>query len=405
MGLMMGACNIILSQQVQPALQAHPGMPHTYSLFFAAPAFSEDTQTFRFRLISYPEPSQRFLLEQRVVPQGGYYFGTLRFRHPGNAFLVFPLNADDSAEARPFHADVAGLLFLDSIAPSLQKKHTWALLPASLLSDHRRSHTLLYTAIPPLKDSTMVRWAIWHGGRAAAQRTRPYHPIRRELPILWPVADSLLTRRCDSITLRVGLYHRRFPCRPLQARILSALYILDSLTQEDLFTWLAYRAAAENRSYEQFLPNRQDSLFYFSRTMVMWYDSLAYRYFQQALQTITYVNTTFSSGHQRGMLTDRGRVYVQYGPPSDVWGHDFDPGTPPYQIWKYNVTPRRRNAIFVFYNPTGIANEFQLIHSNAYGEVSNPRWRQMLYQKFGWPADINDPGGRDYFGGSLRWGR
>jgi hypothetical protein len=36
---------------------------------------------------------------------------------------------------------------------------------------------------------------------------------------------------------------------------------------------------------------------------------------------------------------------------------------------------------FVFYNPDLVTNDFQLLHSNAIGEVSNYQWRLQLRKR------------------------
>ena len=48
-----------------------------------------------------------------------------------------------------------------------------------------------------------------------------------------------------------------------------------------------------------------------------------------------------------GFKTDRGRIYILYGPPSET-NRIFQPGGPPTEIWTYNRIKRR----FIFIDPT-----------------------------------------------------
>lgn len=65
---------------------------------------------------------------------------------------------------------------------------------------------------------------------------------------------------------------------------------------------------------------------------------------------IDYANKSF--GHyQEGWRTDRGMVYVVFGPPNNIERHPFDIDAKPYEIWTYYSL--NRNFIFVDYNGFG----------------------------------------------------
>lgn len=49
---------------------------------------------------------------------------------------------------------------------------------------------------------------------------------------------------------------------------------------------------------------------------------------------IDYCETNFSGG-DRGYMSDRARVYMEYGEPDEVEDHPFEPDRPPYIIWVY----------------------------------------------------------------------
>lgn len=58
------------------------------------------------------------------------------------------------------------------------------------------------------------------------------------------------------------------------------------------------------------------------------------------------------STHRPGWETDRGRIYIMYGEPSDIERHPFESGSRPYEIWYYHNLNRR----FVFVDYTGFGD-------------------------------------------------
>jgi GWxTD domain-containing protein len=95
------------------------------------------------------------------------------------------------------------------------------------------------------------------------------------------------------------------------------------------------------------------------------------------------VNAMYGSKFIKGFDTDRGRVYLQYGPPNQVNKNDFDRNLYPYEIWHYFNIQNQRNRRFVFsiLNRSLADEDYQLIHSDMRGEVYNPQWKNLLYRK------------------------
>ncbi|HMO41147.1 MAG TPA: GWxTD domain-containing protein [Saprospiraceae bacterium] len=101
------------------------------------------------------------------------------------------------------------------------------------------------------------------------------------------------------------------------------------------------------------------------------------------------VHEQFKSGFRYGFESDRGYIFLKYGAPSDIETREDEPSAPPYEIWTYNAFPatRQNNVKFVFYNPTLAPGDFQLLHTNAIGELNNPQWELQLYRNA--PNEIN----------------
>ena len=98
---------------------------------------------------------------------------------------------------------------------------------------------------------------------------------------------------------------------------------------------------------------------------------------------VDYVDKVYKTPIDYGFETDRGRVYLQYGAPNRIDGSDREPGAFPYEIWQYyKLNNNQTNIRFVFCNSDLITNDYKLIHSEALGELYDPRWKFRIYNTF-----------------------
>jgi hypothetical protein len=72
-----------------------------------------------------------------------------------------------------------------------------------------------------------------------------------------------------------------------------------------------------------------------------------------------------------GWKTDRGRIYILYGPPDDIERHPSDITRVAWERWHYYS--REGGIEFIFADLSGFDN-YVLIHSTAKGEYRDPRW-------------------------------
>jgi len=79
------------------------------------------------------------------------------------------------------------------------------------------------------------------------------------------------------------------------------------------------------------------------------------------------------------MDTDRGHVYIKYGPPNDVTIERGERVCKDHEIWHYY---REREYIFVFLDEFG-TGEYRLIHSNFPGEVERSDWEDIVCEPTG----------------------
>lgn len=116
---------------------------------------------------------------------------------------------------------------------------------------------------------------------------------------------------------------------------------------------------------------------------------------------VSYVQERFGSKLVKGYKTDRGRVYLQYGQPNDIKEIPSDPVTVPYEIWHYYYLDDQSNVKFVFYDPSLVGNDYELLHSNKYGEPHDSNWKMRLVKNLQPQTDIYDPEPDNYFGGDI----
>ncbi|MDZ7310071.1 MAG: GWxTD domain-containing protein [candidate division KSB1 bacterium] len=92
---------------------------------------------------------------------------------------------------------------------------------------------------------------------------------------------------------------------------------------------------------------------------------------------ITYANEKLRSFARAGWQTDRGRVYIVYGPPTDIEYFPSTESAKPYERWFYEDL--EGGVEFIFIDKTGF-REFRLVHSNKFGEIQDPNWTSQLFQ-------------------------
>lgn len=125
------------------------------------------------------------------------------------------------------------------------------------------------------------------------------------------------------------------------------------------------------------------------------------------------VNANYGTPIMKGYQTDRGRVYLQYGPPDAIVVMNSEPSSYPYEVWQYytirgsatdvdinapgNTT--QSNKKFVFANFDLVTNNYVLIHSDARGEVRDDRWKVRLTKRDNSNPDLDDGSQPDQYGG------
>ena len=113
------------------------------------------------------------------------------------------------------------------------------------------------------------------------------------------------------------------------------------------------------------------------------------------------VEKLYSNNFQEGFETDRGRVYLEYGAPTNIVARETSPTEYPYEIWQYNKIGKFSNKRFVFYNPDLVNNAYRLLHSDMIGELKNPSWPLTLSKRNTNNGNVDDPNSKvqEHWGG------
>jgi len=100
---------------------------------------------------------------------------------------------------------------------------------------------------------------------------------------------------------------------------------------------------------------------------------------KELFERYEYVNRTFSTSMESadGWQSDRGRIYMTYGP----WEDRDDIESPrlgnPFVVWHYHSL--REGSVFVFEDRQGF-QDYTLVHSNIEGERYSKEWEDRLRQ-------------------------
>jgi len=94
------------------------------------------------------------------------------------------------------------------------------------------------------------------------------------------------------------------------------------------------------------------------------------------LRRVQYTNEKFPNIFQKkGYKTDKGRIYILYGEPSEIERYPNEVDSKPYGIWRFDEM--EGGVIFVFADYSGF-NDYRLIHSTKRGELSDPKWKDKI---------------------------
>ncbi len=161
-----------------------------------------------------------------------------------------------------------------------------------------------------------------------------------------------------------------------------------AVTGEENFSWLTEEEAKDMRTQVTALMTPEEIKAYdmlqtlsekrqfFQRFWAARGGASARREF---MNKVAEADRLYASRVRRGYETDRGRVFLKYGKPTQVESVAGSQQSRPYEIWTYLNSANQIEAVFVFVD-RGSFGSYELVHSTALGEPQNPNWRAFLAQ-------------------------
>jgi GWxTD domain-containing protein len=149
---------------------------------------------------------------------------------------------------------------------------------------------------------------------------------------------------------------------------------------EDLYEKSKYLATkSEIDKYERLtnIDGKREFMFEFWKAKDEYYGSTQNQndFYRTYLQRIDLCNQRYSTMGKQGWKTDRGRVYLLYGEPTEIERFPNQLETRPYETWQY--TDIEGGVYFVFADLTGFS-DYTLIHSTKRGELRDDNWQRRI---------------------------
>jgi GWxTD domain-containing protein len=96
---------------------------------------------------------------------------------------------------------------------------------------------------------------------------------------------------------------------------------------------------------------------------------------REYFRRIAWSNDRYTTIQKKGWKTDRGRVYIIFGEPSEIERYPNQVDTKPYEIWRFDQI--EGGVVFVFADLSGF-NDYTLIHSTKRGELLDENWMRRI---------------------------
>jgi len=141
---------------------------------------------------------------------------------------------------------------------------------------------------------------------------------------------------------------------------------------------LYIRSTPETEEYAKLknLDEKRRFLFYFWAKRKINPNSPVNDFKVEYFKRINDANRYYKQGFMDGWKTDKGRIYVIYGKPSEIENHPNEADSKAYEIWSFNNI--QGNAICVFAEDEIGGGIFHLVHSTIRGEFSDTDWKTKI---------------------------
>lgn len=95
-------------------------------------------------------------------------------------------------------------------------------------------------------------------------------------------------------------------------------------------------------------------------------------------ERVRYANEHFKEAKREGWKTDRGRIYIKFGEPSEIESNPPQMGSRANDIWYYHSGGNiKANMKFIFADLKGYGR-YELIYSSEESETTRPDWEKLI---------------------------
>ncbi len=206
-------------------------------------------------------------------------------------------------------------------------------------------------------------------------------PIAKWAPGLYYVRLSLYDGMSDSGVVRLQPFRIVSP-EELQAKLVEfdRFDPYDTLATEHKLNLVHYLLTPNQKATMNKLTD-QGQLNYLAQ---FWKDldpdpyTPVNEYRVEMISRYEYANRMFSTNAEKdnGWRTDRGRIYLSYGPYDQIYDmHAPRVDTPPYQVWYYFSL---KDGLYFVFEDEYRDNDYRLVHSNDRKEVRNREWEERI---------------------------
>jgi GWxTD domain-containing protein len=96
---------------------------------------------------------------------------------------------------------------------------------------------------------------------------------------------------------------------------------------------------------------------------------------QEHYRRIAYANAHFADSRLPGWKTDRGRIYIIYGPPDEIESHPAggqNPPRPPFEQWRYRFIQNVGTDIIIDFEDSTLSGEYRMTQDPHASEARPP---------------------------------
>ena len=165
-----------------------------------------------------------------------------------------------------------------------------------------------------------------------------------------------------------------------QGYMQSEFILLTANQVDDEFDKIIYyRTSADNKEWENLktLEDKRKFLYKFWKKKDTNLNTPRVESRDEYFKRIKEANKLYKQSFTEGWKSDRGRIYVLYGQPSEIERHFMEADVKNYEIWKYDYFEGGTICVFGEIQTSGEGSYF-LVHSTMRNEFTDPNWLLKL---------------------------